>query len=58
MKTLLFCCSLMLLDIISPTKRCTRNIFGDDVETMEVTQPTQDTPTQDTPAPLQDINKQ
>lgn len=45
----------MLLDIISPTKRCTRNIFGDDVEAMEVTP---DTTTQDAPAPLQDINKQ
>ena len=48
----------MLLDVISPTKRCTRNIFGDDVETMEVTQPTQDTSTQDAPTPLQDVNKQ
>ena len=44
----------MLLDIISPTKRCTRNIFGEDVETIEITQPTQDTPAQDVPVSLQE----
>lgn len=54
MRTLLFCCGIMLLDIISPTKRCTRNIFGEDVETIEITQPTQDTPAQDVPVSLQE----